>query len=40
MAVTLVEANRMREAAVARAKGLNIKLCVAVWDDGGRLINL
>lgn len=38
MALTLEEANRIVEGAVAKAKELNIKISVAVCDAGGRLI--
>ncbi len=38
MAITLEEANRMVEGAIAKAKELNIKINVAVCDAGGRLI--
>lgn len=38
MAVTLDEANRIVEGAVAKAKELNIKINVAVVDAGGRLL--
>lgn len=38
MALTLAESNRMVQAAVAKAKGLNIKLSVAVCDAGGHLM--
>ena len=37
MALTLAEANRVVEAAIAKADELNIKISVAVCDDGGRL---
>ena len=38
MALTLAEANRIIEGAVAKAQELNIKISVAVCDAGGRLI--
>jgi uncharacterized protein GlcG (DUF336 family) len=38
MALTLAEANRIIEGAIARARELNIKISVAVCDAGGRLI--
>ena len=38
MAISLAEANRMLEGAIAHAKSLNIKVNVAVCDAGGRLI--
>ena len=38
MAVTLAEANRILEGAIAHAQELNIKINVAVCDAGGRLI--
>lgn len=38
MALTLDEANRVAEAAVAKAKQLNIKVSAAVVDVGGRLV--
>ncbi len=38
MAITLAEANRILEGAIAHAQGLNIKVNVAVCDAGGRLI--
>ncbi len=38
MAITLEEANRMVEGALAKAKEMNIKINVAVCDAGGRLI--
>jgi glc operon protein GlcG len=38
MALTLDEANRVAEAAVAKAKQLNIKVSAAVVDAGGRLV--
>ena len=38
MALTLADANRVVEGAVAKAKELNIKISVAVCDAGGRLI--
>ena len=39
MAVTLAEANRIVEGAIAHAQELNIKINVAVCDAGGRLIS-
>ena len=38
MAITLLEANRMVQAAVHKAHELNIKLSVAVCDAGGHLM--
>ena len=38
MALTLAEANRIMEGAIAHAQELNIKINVAVCDAGGRLI--
>jgi uncharacterized protein GlcG (DUF336 family) len=38
MALTLDEANRIAQAALAKARDLNIKISVAVCDAGGRLI--
>jgi uncharacterized protein GlcG (DUF336 family) len=38
MAITLDEANRMVEGAIAKANELNIKINVAVCDAGGRLV--
>ena len=38
MALTLAEANRIIEGAIAHAQELNIKVNVAVCDAGGRLI--
>ena len=38
MAISLAEANRMIEGAIAHAQTLNIKINVAVCDAGGRLI--
>ena len=38
MALTLEEANRILQGAIAKAKDLNIKINVAVCDAGGRLI--
>lgn len=38
MALTLEEANRMVRAALDKAKELNIKLSVAVCDEGGHLM--
>jgi glc operon protein GlcG len=40
MALTLDEANRVMQGAIAHAKSLNIKISVAVCDAGGRLIAL
>jgi glc operon protein GlcG len=40
MALTLEEANRVLEGALAKAKQLNIKVSAAVVDAGGRLIAL
>jgi uncharacterized protein GlcG (DUF336 family) len=40
MALTLVEANRIVQGALDKAKELNIKISVAVCDAGGRLIAL
>ena len=40
MALTLEEANRIVEGALAKAKQLNIKVSAAVCDAGGRLIAL
>ena len=37
MAISLVEANRMVEGAIAKANEMNIKITVAVCDAGGRL---
>ena len=37
MALTLAEANRMIQAALAKAEELNLKLSVAVCDESGRL---
>ena len=37
MALTLQDANRVAGAAIAYADNLNIKVCVAVCDAGGRL---
>lgn len=36
--ITLDEANRMVQAAIAKAQELNIKISVAVCDSGGRLV--
>lgn len=36
--ITLDEANRMVQAAIAKARELNIKISVAVCDAGGRLV--
>ena len=38
MAITLEEANRMVEGAIAKANEMNIKINVAVCDAGGRLV--
>jgi glc operon protein GlcG len=38
MALTLVEANRVVQGAIEKAKELNINISVAVCDAGGRLI--
>ena len=38
MALTLDEANRVLEGAIARARELNIRVSVAVCDAGGRLV--
>jgi glc operon protein GlcG len=38
MALTLVEANRIVEAAIGKARELNIRISVAVCDAGGRLL--
>src|SRR5437016_8754665 len=38
MALTLAEANQVVQAALTRAKELNIKVSVAVCDAGGRLV--
>jgi len=38
MALTLSDANRIVEGALARAKDLDIKISVAVCDAGGRLV--
>ncbi len=38
MALTLAEANRMIQAAIAKAEALNVKLSVAVCDAGGALV--
>ena len=38
MALTLVEANRIVQAAIDKARELNIKISVAVCDAGGRLL--
>ena len=35
MALTLTEANRMIQAAIAKAQELNVKISVAVCDTGG-----
>ncbi len=40
MALTLAEANRIVEGAIAHAQELNIKVSVAVCDAGGRLVAL
>src|SRR5918999_2136469 len=38
MALTLAEANRVVDGAIAKARELNIKISVAVCDSGGRLM--
>jgi uncharacterized protein GlcG (DUF336 family) len=38
MALTLVDANRIVQAAIDKARELNIKISVAVCDAGGRLV--
>ena len=38
MALTLVEANRVLQAAIDKAKEMNIKISAAVCDAGGRLV--
>ena len=38
MALTLTEANRILQGAIAKAQELNIKISVAVCDVGGRLM--
>ena len=38
MALTMAEANRIVEGAIAKARELNIKISVAVCDAGGRLV--
>ena len=38
MALTLAEANRMVQAAIAKAGELNVNLSIAVCDAGGRLV--
>jgi len=38
MALTLVEANQIIQAAIAKAKEMNIRISVAVCDAGGRLM--
>ena len=38
MTLTLVEANRVIEGAIAKAKEINIRISVAVCDAGGRLM--
>ena len=40
MSLTLDEANRITRGAIAKAQELNIKISVAVCDNGGRLIAL
>ena len=40
MGLTLAEANRVVEGAIAHAEELNIKVSVAVCDAGGRLVAL
>ena len=38
MALTLEEANRMVQAAIAKAQSINVKISVAVCDAGGALV--
>ena len=38
MAISLAEANRMVEGAIAKANEFNIKINVSVCDAGGRLV--
>jgi glc operon protein GlcG len=38
MSLTLAEANRVLEGAIAKAQEMNIKISVAVCDSGGRLM--
>ena len=38
MALTLEEANRVVGAAIAEAKKMDIRVCAAVCDAGGRLL--
>ena len=38
MAVTLAEANRMVQAAIAKANEINVKVSIAVCDAGGSLL--
>src|SRR5262245_35402700 len=38
MALTLTEANRMIQAAIAKAQEINVKISVAVCDIGGNLV--
>lgn len=38
MALTLTEANRMVQAAIAKAEELQVKLSIAVCDTGGNLV--
>src|SRR5215475_8613622 len=38
MGLTLAEANRIVEAAIEKARQMNIKISVAVCDEGGRLV--
>ncbi len=38
MALTLADAQRMIQAAIAKAEEIQVKLCVAVCDTGGNLI--
>ena len=40
MALTLQEANRVIQGAIAKAEELNIRICVSVCDGGGRLMAL
>ena len=38
MALTLEEANRMVQAAIAKAQAINVKISVAICDAGGALV--
>jgi glc operon protein GlcG len=38
MSLTLEEANRILEGALAKARGLNIRISAAICDAGGRLV--